>query len=183
MTSSNLKVHFYDRPVLEVAPDLLHKVLVCGSRRGRIVEVEAYGGEDDPASHGWRGITPRTEIMFGPPGHWYVYLSYGVHWCANVVVSGAGTCAAVLLRAVEPISGIEEMRAARGSVRDRDLANGPGKLTQAMGFAGELDGAFIATSAVQIVDDGTPPPPSPTTSRRIGIHKDRAADRPWRYTP
>ncbi len=90
---TDLPAEFYDRPVLEVAPELLNKVLVAGERSGRILEVEAYGGEDDPGSHAWRGPTPRTEIMYGPSGHWYVYLSYGVHWCANVVVSAEGTAA------------------------------------------------------------------------------------------
>lgn len=173
---------FYDRPVLEVAPDLLNKFLVCGERQARVVEVEAYGGEDDPASHAWRGPTPRTQVMYGPPGHWYLYLSYGVHWCANVVVDAEGTASAVLLRAVEPLDGIELMRAARGKVRDRDLANGPGKLTQAMGMTPELDGHRIATSAAQLFDDDTPPPTQPVTTPRIGIHPDRAADRPWRFT-
>ena len=180
----DLAGEFYARPVLQVAPQLLNKVLVVGERRGRIVEVEAYGGEDDPGSHAWRGPTPRTEIMYGPPGHWYIYLSYGVHWCANVVVDQAGTAAAVLLRAVEPLSGLDEMRAARGAkIRDRELANGPGKLTQALGFGQELNGQVIGTSAARIVDDGVAPPPSPRRTPRIGLSKDRAPDRPWRFTP
>ena len=179
----SLPVDFYDRPVLEVAPDLLHKVLVVGDRSGRIVEVEAYGGEDDPGSHAWRGPTPRTELMYGDPGRWYIYLSYGVHWCANVVVDSAGTAAAVLLRAVEPIAGIDAMRTDRGGVRDRDLANGPGKLTQALGFGSELNGERIDTSVARIVDDGTPPPAQPTRTPRIGLSKDRAPDRPWRFIP
>jgi len=156
-------------------------VLVAGNRRGRIVEVEAYGGEDDPGSHGWRGMTPRTELMFGPAGVWYVYLSYGVHWCANVVVSAPGTCAAVLIRAVEPIAGIDEMRAARGGVRDRDLANGPGKLTVAMGVDGALNGCHIDQSAMRIVDDGTAPPPHAARTPRIGLSENRAPNRPWRF--
>ena len=118
----------------------LNKVLVAAERSGRIIEVEAYGGEDDPGSHAWRGPTPRTELMDGPAGHWYVYLSYGVHWSANVVVSEPGTAAAVVIRAVEPLCGIDEMRAVRGRVHDRDLANDPGKLTKALGFAHELNG-------------------------------------------
>jgi DNA-3-methyladenine glycosylase len=174
---------FYGRPVLEVAPALLNKVLTVGERRGRIVEVEAYGGEDDPGSHAWRGPTPRTELMYGPAGHWYIYLSYGVHWCANVVVDGPGTAAAVLIRAVEPLAGIDEMRAARGKVRDRDLANGPGKLTQAFGFGQEVNGQSIADSPVRIIDDGVAPPTAPVRTPRIGLSKDRAPDRPWRFTP
>ena len=118
---------------------------MAAERSGRIIEVEAYGGEDDPGSHAWRGPTPRTELMDGPAGHWYVYLSYGVHWSANVVVSEPGTAAAVVIRAVEPLCGIDEMRAVRGRVHDRDLANDPGKLTKALGFAHELNGMQIST--------------------------------------
>jgi len=121
--------------------------------------------------------------MYGPAGHWYVYLSYGVHWCANVVVDKPGIAAAVLLRAVEPLTGLDAMRSARGKVQDRDLANGPGKLTQALGFGGELNGVYIAKSAARIIDDGTPPPRRPTRTPRIGLSKDRAPDRPWRFTP
>lgn len=177
----DLPISFYDRPALEVAPELLNKLLVCGDRSGRIVEVEAYGGEDDPGSHAWRGPTPRTEIMYGPPGHWYIYLSYGVHWCANVVVGPEGAASAVLLRAVVPIEGIDTMRAARGNVRDRDLANGPGKLTRALGFGSEVNGTLISTSAARIVDDGTDPPAEPTRTPRIGLSENRAPDRPWRF--
>jgi DNA-3-methyladenine glycosylase len=179
----DLTAEFYERPVLDVAPELLNKVLVAGERSGRIVEVEAYGGEDDPGSHAWRGPTPRTELMYGPAGHWYVYLSYGVHWCANVVVSEPGTAAAVLIRAVEPLSGIDEMRTVRGRVRDRDLANGTGKLTKALGFAHELNGMQISTSAARIVDDGIDPPTNASRTPRIGLSKDRAPDRLWRFTP
>ena len=180
---ADLPLDFYARPPLEVAPDLLHKVIVVGDRSGRIVETEAYGGEDDPGSHAWRGPTPRTELMYGPPGHWYIYLSYGVHWCANVVVAEQGTVAAVLIRAIEPLTGIDAMRADRGKARDRDLANGPGKLTQALGFGSELNGARIEKSAARIIDDGTAPPRRPTRTPRIGLSKDRAPDRPWRFTP
>ena len=179
---------FYDRPVLEVAPDLLNKVLVTGTgderRTGRIIEVEAYGGEDDPGSHGWRGITPRTTVMFGPPGYWYTYLSYGVHWCPNVVVGSEGICAAVLLRAVEPLDGIDAIRARRGAkVRDRDLTNGPGKLGQAFDLDESLYGHHIATSRATIVDDGVPPPAHPERTRRIGLSEGRGEDRLWRFTP
>ncbi len=121
--------------------------------------------------------------MYGPPGHWYIYLSYGVHWCANVVVSAQGIAAAVLIRAVEPISGIDAMRSARGKVRDRDLANGPGKLTQALGFGHDLNGIAVHASSARILDDGEPPPGSPTRTARIGLSKDRAPDRLWRFTP
>ena len=185
MTDRILDDAFYERPVLDVAPELLHKVLVADDgRRGRIVEVEAYAGEDDPGSHGWRGITPRTRVMFGPPGHWYTYLSYGVHWCANVVTGSEGVCSAVLLRAIEPIDGIDTMRDRRGSrIRDRDLANGPGKLGQAMDIDGPLSGAHSASSRLRIVDDGTPPPRSPDRTPRIGLSQGRGEDLLWRFTP
>jgi DNA-3-methyladenine glycosylase len=179
----DLLLGFYARSSLEVAPELLNKVLVAGSRSGRIVEVEAYAGEDDPASHGWRGPTPRTEVMFGPPGRWYVYLSYGVHWCANVVVGPPGTCAAVLIRAIEPLSGLDDMRRDRPAAkRDRDLADGPGKLTRAMGVGPELNGQIIARSAMRIVDDGVLPPTFAERTRRIGLSKGRGEDRLWRFT-
>ena len=122
--------------------------------------------------------------MFGPPGHWYVYLSYGVHWCANVVCGSDGTCSAVLLRAVEPLAGIDEIRERRGpKVHDRDLTNGPGKLGQAFDIDGSLYGVHIATSRLQIVDDGVAPPADPERSRRVGLAEGRGDDLLWRYTP
>jgi DNA-3-methyladenine glycosylase len=131
---------FYRRPAPEIAPDLLGRFLV---RRlpgvvlvARIVEVEAYQ-EDDPASHSYRGPTARTEVMFGPPGHLYVYFSYGNHWCMNVVTGRTGEGSAVLLRAAEPLEGLEWMRAARGVEPLRSLCSGPGKLAQALGVTNE----------------------------------------------
>ena len=104
---------FYDRDATEVAPDLLNKLMVAGGRAGRIVEVEAYRGSEDAASHAFRGPSRRNATMFGPPGHLYVYFSYGVHWCANAVCLPRGTAHAVLLRALAPVEGVEEMRVAR----------------------------------------------------------------------
>ena len=174
---------FFRRDPLLVAPDLLNKVLVHGARAGRIVEVEAYRGADDPASHAFRGPTPRTEVMFGPPGHLYVYFTYGMHWCANAVTSADGTAGAVLIRALAPLRGLDEMTAARPKARRRvDLANGPAKACQAMGVDGALDGADLvrADRGVTISDDGTPPPAAPDTGPRIGISV--AVDRPWRFS-
>lgn len=109
----------------------------------RLTEVEAYHGAHDPGSHGYRGPTPRTEVMFGPPGRLYVYRSYGIHWCVNVVCGSKGECAAVLLRAGEVVEGHELVADRRPGVRERDLARGPGNLTKALGIHGEHDGAAL----------------------------------------
>jgi DNA-3-methyladenine glycosylase len=145
---------------------------------GRIVETEAYTG-DDPASHSFRGPTARNAVMFGPAGRLYVYLSHGVHACANVVTGADGEGAAVLIRAIEPVEGIAVMRARRGE--GRSLADGPGKLCQALGIRLADDGTDLATlgSPILIVDDGTPPPGDPLIGPRIGISK--AVDTPWRW--
>ena len=175
---------FYARSALEVAPDLLNKVLVApDGRAGRIVEIEAYRGADDPGSHGFRGPTKRNATMFGPPGHLYVYFTYGMHWCANVVAETDGVAAAVLLRALTPLEGLEAMYAARGPAArtERDLCSGPAKLTQALGIDGALDGADLVSGdrGVTIVDDGQPPPPTPAVTKRIGLTN--GADLPWRF--
>lgn len=173
---------FYARDSVVVGPELLNKVLVVGARSGRIVEVEAYRGSDDPASHAGRGPTPRSEIMFGPPGRLYVYFSYGMHWCANVVCDRPGVAAAVLLRAMAPLSGLDAMRVARGSLRSAwDLCSGPAKLTQAVGVDGSYNGMDLVArgSPVTVVDDGVPPPEHPVVTTRIGISV--AVERPWRW--
>ena len=165
-----------------MAPDLLGKVLrveldgVVSS--GRIIETEAYTS-DDPASHSFQGQTPRNRVMFGPAGHVYVYLSYGIHCCANVVTGAEGEGAAVLIRAIDPIEGVAAMRARRGE--GRALADGPGKLCQALGIRLSDDGVDLAApgSPIQILDDGSPPPDDPLTGPRIGISK--AVDTPWRW--
>lgn len=178
-----LRRPFYGRDPLDVAPELLNKVLVHGDRAGRIVEVEAYRGTDDPASHAYRGPTPRTEVMFGPPGHLYVYFTYGMHWCANAVTSRDGEAGAVLIRALAPLRGIDEMRAARPAARRLvDVANGPAKACQALGIDGTHDGADLvaADHALAIVDDGVPPPEEPIVGPRIGISV--AVDLPWRFS-
>ena len=175
---------FYARHALEVAPELLNKVLVApDGRAGRIVEVEAYRGADDLGSHGHRGRTRRNATMFGPPGQLYVYFTYGMHWCANVVAETDGVAAAVLLRALTPLEGLDAMYAARGPVarRDRDLCSGPAKLTQALGIDSAFDGAnlVIGDRGVTVLDDGQPPPTDPAVSTRIGLTA--GADLPWRF--
>lgn len=178
---------FYERDALIVAPELLGKVLVRtvdGVRRaGRIVEVEAYRGVDDPGSHAYRGMTLRTVTMFGPGGRLYVYLSYGMHHCANVVCGPEGEAMAVLVRALEPIDGLAAMAAARGPAArsPHDYCSGPGKLGQAMAIDRALDGADLVTGDrdVTVVDDGVAPPPAPARSGRIGLSA--GAEMPWRW--
>jgi DNA-3-methyladenine glycosylase len=174
---------FYARDPAVVAPELLNKLLVGpNGAAGRIVEVEAYDGANDPASHAFRGRTARTEVMFGPPGHLYVYFSYGVHWCANAVCRRDGVAGAVLLRALSPVRGLDVMYAARSAAkRDRDLCSGPGKLCQALGIDRAHDGADLVTAdrAATIVDDGVEPPDDPVNATRVGISV--AADVPWRW--
>ena len=173
---------FFRRDSRAVARSLLNKFLTRDRRGGRIVEVEAYAGEQDPGSHGYRGRTERTITMFGPPGFLYVYFIYGMHWCANVVCGEAGTCSAVLIRALAPTAGIDEMRAARPGARgDRDLCSGPAKLCQALGIRGSDDGSDVVTGdrGIRIGDDGTPPPEVPGQSVRIGLSA--GAEHPWRW--
>lgn len=161
---------------------LLNKILRVDGVTARIVEVEAYWGAHDPASHAYRGRTPRNETMFGPGGRLYVYRSYGIHWCANVVLEPAGEAAAVLLRAVEPIAGRELMETRRPRARrDVELTNGPGKLCAALGITGDDDGVDLTrdSSHVRLLDDGTPPPAEPLVTPRIGITS--AVDKPWRF--
>lgn len=165
-----------------VAPDLLNKILVSGSLSGRIVEVEAYAGGEDPGSHTYRGRTRRNATMFGPPGHLYVYFTYGMHWCANAVCADEGTGVAVLIRALEPLTGVDEMKQSRPAARRlTDLCNGPAKLCQALGITGRHDGVDLVRKedGITIVDDGTPPPTSPVQTRRIGLSA--GADLPWRW--
>jgi DNA-3-methyladenine glycosylase len=173
---------FYQRDPRDVAPDLLNKLLVRGNRAGRIVEAEAYVGGIDPAAHAYRGKTARNATMFGPPGHLYVYFSYGMHWCCNPVCGDEDEGVAVLLRALAPVRGIDEMRTVRPAAkRERDLCNGPARLTQALGITGVDDGADLVKGdrGITIVDDGVPPPADPVCTPRIGITK--AADEPWRW--
>jgi DNA-3-methyladenine glycosylase len=173
---------FYADGAVAVAPQLLNKLLVRDGRAGRIVEVEAYRGSRDPASHAYRGPTARNATMFGRPGLLYVYFTYGMHFCANVVCMPEGTAEAVLLRALAPVAGLDVMRGARRGVdKDRDLANGPAKLCQAMGITRTEDGADLVTGSagLRVVDDGVAPPARPEVSGRVGIR--HATDLPWRW--
>lgn len=184
--SAPLPREFFARSPLVVAEALLNKVLVVSDEpdqtvAGRIVETEAYAGADDPGSHGYRGVTPRTEIMFGAPGHLYVYFTYGMHWCANAVADDDGACAAVLIRAVEPLVGHELITARRPKARRVvDTTNGPAKLCSALGIDGADLGLDLTepSARVRIIDDGTPSPADPGVSTRIGLS--RGAELPWR---
>jgi DNA-3-methyladenine glycosylase len=175
---------FYDRPTEVVARELLGAVLQCttpaGVTRGRIVETEAYIGPDDPACHAAAGLTRRTRHLFGPPGVAYVYLIYGMYWCFNAVTREEGHGAAVLVRAVAPVDGIQLMRARRPNAKqDRDLTNGPGKLCLAMGIDGTMDGTSLRDGPVVIRAGEPVPDDDVVVTPRIGIVK--AANWPLRY--
>jgi DNA-3-methyladenine glycosylase len=175
-----LDAAFFDRPVLEVAPDLIGCVVVHGSASGMIVEVEAYH-HSEPACHAYVGVTPRTSTLYGPPGVAYVYRSYGIHACMNAVCEPEGVGAAVLIRALEPLEGVELMRERRGPVRDEDLCSGPGKLTQALGIGLDLNGTSLLGDGPVRIDPGPVDRAAPTvlTGTRVGITK--AAELPWRF--
>ncbi|HEY8106248.1 MAG TPA: DNA-3-methyladenine glycosylase [Gemmatimonadales bacterium] len=181
--AATLPVRFFERPADAVARDLIGLVIVSaagGRTLGRIVETEAYLGYDDPASHGYRHRRhAQNDALYGPPGSWYVYRSYGVHWCANLVCRTAGDGSAVLLRAVEPLDGLALMRERRGGIADRHLCAGPGRLCQALGITrAELDGRMMAGSAVTVLEpDGWEGAVAVTP--RVGITK--AVDWPLRF--
>jgi DNA-3-methyladenine glycosylase len=170
---------FYDRPVLEVAPDLIGCVVRHGDAAGVIVETEAYH-RSEPASHAWAGLTARTEPLFWPPGIAYVYRSYGIHALLNAVCDHVDSGAAVLIRALEPLDGIEVMRARRRVARDEDLCNGPGKLTQALAIGLELNRSSLLDGPIRI-EPRAPgwEAPSIDVGKRIGITK--AVDLDWRF--
>ncbi|HXZ83975.1 MAG TPA: DNA-3-methyladenine glycosylase [Myxococcota bacterium] len=176
---------FFARPCLEVAPELLGLWLIHelpdGERLvGRIVEVEAYLGDgSDAASHSHRGPTRRNRPMFGPPGHFYVYRSMGIHRCANVVCEPVGSAAAVLLRAAEPLEGEERMRELRGGRSGRELANGPGKLAEAFAIELAHDGADALRGPLRLERDPHSGPPAIQVSARVGISK--SAELPYRF--
>jgi DNA-3-methyladenine glycosylase len=171
-----LAKEFFVRSVHEVAPELVGATLLVDGVGGRIVEVEAYDHED-PAAHGYRGRTARNAAMFGPPGHAYVYRSYGIHWCLNLVCEEEGTASAVLLRALEPTCGLDAMRARRGVADPRLLCSGPGRLCRALGVTREHDGLPLDDLPFRL--DAREEPVEVVAGARVGIT--RAAELPWRY--
>jgi DNA-3-methyladenine glycosylase len=175
-TTRALPAELFARSVHEVAPELIGVTLLVDGVGGRIVEAEAYDHED-PASHGYRGRTPRNAAMFGPPGHAYVYRSYGIHWCLNLVCEEEGTANAVLLRALEPTHGLDVMREQRGLEDPRLLCSGPGRLCQALGVTREHDGLPLDRPPFELLERDRDV--EVVAGPRIGIT--RAAELPWRY--
>jgi DNA-3-methyladenine glycosylase len=170
---------FYAREVCEVARDLLGAVVRHGECAGAIVECEAYH-ESEPACHAFIGLTPRTRTLFGPPGYAYVYRSYGIHALLNAVCEPEGVGAAVLVRALEPLEGIELMRARRGLAAIEELCSGPGKLTQALGIGLEDNGCDLLAGPVTIEPAPVSPAAVTISSARVGITK--AVELPWRFS-
>lgn len=182
LPGTQLPRSFYARPAVTVAPELLGKLLVVPSDRivVRLLEVEAYT-EDDPACHGFGGRTPRNEVLFGPPGHAYLYFTYGMHWCANIVTGTHGTAAGVLLRAAELVEGEEVVRQRRGpKVADRDLLRGPARLAEGLGLGRDDNGVDLVggTPTFTLLDDGWQPE-TVAVGPRVGVRE--AADRQWRF--
>ena len=187
-----LQQEFFAGDVRRVARALIGKVLVGpDGRSARLVEVEAYLGPDDPGSHAYRGPTPRAAIMFGPPGRLYVYFSYGTHWCANVVCGPEGRAAAVLLRAAQPLTGLEQMardrsRGGRSPVV-RDLCRGPGRLAAAFGLSGQDNGSWVVPRSGEgeprlvLADDGAGGVGAVAVTARVGLSVSRGAELPLRY--
>ena len=179
---------FFARDPREVAPELLNAVLVHDDPVSecrlavRIVDVEAYGGAEDPGSHAFRGPTRRNATMFGPPGRLYVYFTYGMHWCANVVAHTSGRAGAVLLRGAAPLEGVEVMRARRTAARrDRELCSGPARLTQALGIDGAYDAADLRGGPLRLQRGDVAPPSWPGRSIRVGLGSGRGDQHEWRW--
>jgi len=170
---------FYVRPTIDVARDLLGKVLWNGCVGGRIVETEAYLGLDDQAAHAARGVTPRTKVIFGPPGHAYVYFIYGMYECLNLVAEPEGSPGCVLIRALQPVAGLEQMIARRGVTKVEHVANGPGKLTIAMGITRKLNGADVTSGDFTVRQPASADGFQIASGPRVGITK--AMDWPLRF--
>lgn len=181
--SQKLAREFYLQDTIHAAKAVLGKLLVHvtdeGVLSGRIIETEAYL-HDDPACHASRGMTPKNQVMFGEPGHAYVYFTYGMHYCVNLVTQPKGIPEAILIRALEPIDGIELMQRNRNKTRLEDLCSGPGKLTQAMGIGGDLNGEDLLSNKLFVIDDDFEPGPV-ISLPRIGITQ--AVHEPWRFYP
>jgi DNA-3-methyladenine glycosylase len=177
-TEGRLEADFFDRSVHAVARELIGCRLFYGGVGGVIVETESYE-RDDPACHAYAGLTERTEVLFGPPGRAYVYLSYGIHSLLNVVAEAEGEAAAVLIRALEPTAGVEAMRTRRGDRADRELCSGPGKLTEALGVGLARNGADLAKDPFLLFGREEGWDETILTGPRIGITK--AVERPWRF--
>jgi DNA-3-methyladenine glycosylase len=175
-TTRTLGTEFFARSVHEVAPELIGATLLVDGVGGTIVEAEAYD-QEDPASHGFRGRTRRNAAMFGPPGHAYVYRSYGVHWCLNLVCEDEGTASAVLVRALEPTYGLDQMRTRRGIDEPRLLCSGPGRLCDALAITGAHDGLPLDRPPFELREGLEPV--ELVSGVRVGIT--RAAELPWRY--
>ncbi|KNX37352.1 DNA-3-methyladenine glycosylase [Luteipulveratus halotolerans] len=180
-----LQAAFFDRPVLDVAPDLLGCLVTCAGVTIRLTEVEAYDGANDPGSHAFRGRTPRNASMFGPPGTLYVYFTYGMHHCANVGCGPEGTARAVLMRAGEVVDGLEVARSRRPRSTDRDLARGPARLAQALDLTREQDGVRVVDPGAEVMlRHGTSPKAADVRrGPRVGLSGpggDGAAY-PWRF--
>jgi DNA-3-methyladenine glycosylase len=178
----SLTRRFYDKTAIDLAKASLGRIFVHdspdGLTAGQIVEVEAYCGAKDPGSHAFSGKTPRTEVMFGPPGFLYVYFTYGMHHCCNIVSGPDGVAGAVLIRAVKPLEGIDLMSTRRGSDKLRDLARGPGRFCKAFGLDRTHDGADLTNGRIWI--EGRPlRGVDISVSPRIGLSA--GADKPWRF--
>jgi DNA-3-methyladenine glycosylase len=168
---------FFQRTPAEVAHDMIGMIILVDNVGGIVIETEAYD-RDDPASHSFKGRTARNASMFGPPGHVYVYRSYGLHWCLNVVCGAEPLGSAVLIRALEPTAGIHIMRERRGTQDVRKLCSGPGRLCQALGVTGALDGCPLDQPPFTI--EGRPEKPRVIAGRRVGIT--RGVETPWRFS-
>ena len=174
-----LPAEFFERSVHAVAHDLIGCKIAHGATAGVIVETESYHA-DDPACHAFGGPTPRSSVLFGPPAHAYVYLSYGIHSLLNFVAEPEGEAAAVLIRALEPTAGIDEMRSRRGVERIEDVCSGPGKLTEALGITLDLNGVALGDGPIEVLGrEAEDPAPKVVTGSRIGITK--AVEHPWRF--
>jgi DNA-3-methyladenine glycosylase len=182
-TGRPLPAAFYDRATEVVARELLGAVLEhrtpAGTLRGRIVETEAYTGPEDPACHAAAGITPRTRILYGPPGHAYVYFVYGMHWCFNAVTREEGHGSAVLVRALEPVAGLPLMRRRRRVQRDLDLTSGPARLCDAFGVTGQQNGVRLDRGPLRILRGDDVPDDDVAITPRVGIRK--AVEWPLRF--